>query len=275
MNDNLNSAVYEGRVMHCRLKPRQHRFAYRVFWLLLDLDEIDTIGGSLKLFSRNRFNLFSFHDTDYGAGEERTLRGHVEGHLLSTGIDCRGGRITLFSMPRILGYAFNPLAIYFCHRPAGDLAAILYEVNNTFGERHSYLIPVEGICDRAIRQECIKEFYVSPFMDMAMRYVFRVAPPNDRIRVTIIGLDSEGPIITAALTADRRKLTDAALVAAFFRFPFLTLKVIIAIHIEAARLWLKGYRPFTRPTAPLHAVSAIRMRRHSKTGREDARSAQA
>jgi DUF1365 family protein len=262
MKAESRSALYEGRVMHCRLKPRQHRLAYRVFWLLLDLDEIDGLPARLKLFSRNRFNLFSFRDRDFGAGSDEPLRAQVERHLANAGLDARGGRIQLLTMPRVLGYAFNPLTVYFCYRRDGDLAAILYEVSNTFGERHSYLIPVRDDAQNVIRQECAKEFYVSPFMDMAMRYVFRVSPPGEQVRVSIVGRDDEDTVITAALSAHRKKLSDLALLSAFARYPFLTLKVVGAIHWEAARLWLKGMRPRRRPPAPEQPVSLV-LSRHA------------
>ena len=117
---------------------------YGVFWLLLDLDEIDTLARRLRLFSRNRFNALSFHDRDHGEPGAGALRAQIERHLADAGIDIGGGAIRLLCMPRIFGYAFNPLSVHFCYRRDETLAAILYEVHNTFGERHSYLIPVEA-----------------------------------------------------------------------------------------------------------------------------------
>src|SRR5690349_9418878 len=135
----LRSCLYSGSVMHRRLRPRPHRLRFGVFWMLLDLDEIDSLADGLRLFSRNGFNLTSFHARDHGDGSDIPLRQQAERHLRSAGIEPDGGRIELFCMPRILGYGFNPLSVYFCHRADGTLGAILYEVHNTFGERHSYL----------------------------------------------------------------------------------------------------------------------------------------
>jgi DUF1365 family protein len=162
-------------------------------------------------------------------------------------------------MPRVLGYAFNPLSVYFCYRRCGRLAAILYEVSNTFHQRHSYMIPVpkgaNGDGGRAIRQECPKQFYVSPFLDMDMTYSFRVVPPGRRVGIAISGRDAEGPIIVASLFAERSPLSDPGLALAFVTYPLLTLKVIAGIHWEALRIWLKGIRLRARPQPPERAVT--------------------
>jgi DUF1365 family protein len=254
------SALYTGTVMHQRLRPRRHRLRYRVFTLLLDLDAIDGLARRLKLFSRNRFNLFSFRDRDYGAGTSEPLRGQVERHMRAAGLEADGGPILLLTMPRMLGYAFNPLSVYFCYRRSGALTAILYEVHNTFGERHNYVIPVAGDSangneGRPIRQECPKRFYVSPFLDMEMTYSFRVVPPGRRVGIAISGRDAAGPIIVASLFAERAKLTDAGLALAFVIYPLLTLKVIVGIHWEALLIWFKGVGLRTHPQPPAQAIT--------------------
>ena len=251
------SGVYAGSVIHRRIRPRHHRLSYRVFFFFLDLEEIDSLARRLKLFSRNRFNLFSFHDRDHGAGTEEPLRAQIEGHLRAAGLDPDGGAIRLFAMPRVLGYVFNPLSIYFCHRRDGTLSALLYEVNNTFGERHSYLIPVTNGGGAPIRQQCLKRFHVSPFLDMEMTYALRVVPPGRRVAIGISGSDADGPVITAALSANRSVLTDAALARAFIDYPLMTLKVTTGIHWEGLRIWLKGIRLRPRPPAPLKAVTIV------------------
>jgi uncharacterized protein len=242
------SAFYAGTVMHQRLRPRRHRLRYRIFSLLLDLDELDGLAARLRLFSRNRFNLFSFHDHDFGDRGPKPLRAQIERHLAAAGIETPGGAIRLLTMPRVLGYAFNPLSVYFCYRRPDGLAAIVYEVSNTFGERHSYVIPVHG--DGAIHQECAKRFFVSPFLDMDMNYLFRVVPPGRRVGIAISGRDAQGPVIVASLFAERAPLSDARLARAFVTYPLLTLKVIAGIHWEALRLWLKGARLRRRPPLP-------------------------
>ncbi|MSP29622.1 MAG: DUF1365 domain-containing protein [Acetobacteraceae bacterium] len=252
------SALYVGAVTHRRLRPRPHRMRYRVFSLLLDLDELPALHTRLRLFSHKRFNLFGFDERDHADGTGAPLRGWVERHLADAGIDLAGGPIRLLAMPRVLGYGFNPLSVYFCHHRDGRLVALLHQVHNTFGERHSYLIPVttpETASD--IRQDCAKTFHVSPFMAMDMRYEFRVRAPDAKLNIVIRGTDANGPIIVAAMAAEQRELTDAALLGAFLHTPLLTLKVILGIHWEALRLWRKGLRLHGKPPPPAEEVSIV------------------
>jgi DUF1365 family protein len=249
-----NSALYLGHVMHRRTRPRTHRLRYRFFSLLLDLDDIDPLTKRLVFFSRNRFNLFAIHDRDYAGGTREPLRMQVERYLAAPGLDLGGGSIRLLTMPRIFGFAFNPLSVYFCKERAGALRAVLCEVNNTFGQRHTDLLPVEPT-DGAIRQGCAKHFHVSPFMGMDMRYAFRLAPPAERLFLAITGSDDVGPIITAVHSASRRPLTDAELLKAFAIHPLLTIKVVGGILWEALKLWAKGVPARARPVPPLHPVT--------------------
>jgi uncharacterized protein len=159
-------------------------------------------------------------------------------------------------MPRILGFVFNPLSVHFCYGRDGVLKALLYEVHNTFRQRHSYLIGVPHQPDGAVEQTCAKRFYVSPFMEMAMTYRFRVRPPAEAVSVLICGDDAAGPVIAARLDARRRVLTDAALLRVFFAMPLMTAKVVAAIHWEAVRLWLKGLSIVPRPAPPQDPVTA-------------------
>jgi DUF1365 family protein len=253
---NLRSRLYVGSVMHRRLRPLRHRLRYRVFWLLIDLDEIDILRDKLPLFSHNRFNAFSFYDADHGDGSE-ALRPQIEQRLAGAGIDPKGGSIELLCMPRILGYGFNPLSVYFCRDCRGDLAAIIYEVHNTFGQRHSYLIPVNPSDTSAINQGCDKLFYVSPFLDMNMRYRFRVEIPDQRVTLAISAVDRNGPVLLAAVSGDRRTLSNAALLGLLATYPLLTLKVIAAIHWNALQLWLKGLRVRPRPAPPPMPVTIV------------------
>lgn len=263
----VQSGLYAGSVIHYRLRPRQHRLRYSIFYLLLDLDRIDALAAQLRLFSRNRFNLFSFYDRDYGEGAATTPRDRIERHLREGGIEC-GGPIRLLTMPRILGYAFNPLSIYFYYRPDETLSAIIYEVNNTFGQRHSYLIPVPLGTEVPIRQESQKSFYVSPFMSTDMVYSFSIVPPGKDVSVSVIGRDDAGPLIVARLDAVRQDLTDASLARAFIVYPLLTFKVIAGIHWEALLIWLKGIRLHPRPSPPDRPVTIGRGAK-SETSREE------
>ena len=253
----MSSTLYVGTVVHARLRPRRHRLKYRMFWLLLDLDELPDLSRGLRLFSHNQRNIFSFHDTDHGVGRIESLRAYVARRLAETGLETDGGPIRLLCMPRILGYAFNPISIYYCYARDGRLKALLYEVNNTFGDRHSYLIPVEAKPGEVIQQSCRKTLHVSPFMDMDLDYTFRVAVPGDGIAVAITANDTQGAILTASLAGHRRPLTDGALARLFFTHPLLTLKVIAAIHWQALKLFNKGVTLRSRPNPPDNTVSVV------------------
>jgi DUF1365 family protein len=253
------SALYVGRVMHQRLKPRRHRLSYRVYQLLLDIDELPTLHQRLRCFSLGRFNLFSFHARDYGDGSGNDLRAQVEARLVRAGLPV-GGAIRLLTMPRLLGHGFNPINVWFCHAPgSGVLQALIYEVNNTFGERHCYLIPVteDGAKKQVIDQGCDKQLYVSPFNSMDLHYRFRVEPPAARVSVGVSVHDEAGAVLNARLDGDRRPLTDAALLRVFLSHPLLTLKVVGAIHWEALRLWLKRVPLQARPAAPARDLTIV------------------
>ena len=245
------SCLYTGTVMHRRFKPTQHRLSYRVFWTLLDLDELPQLTKKLRLFSRERFNLFGFYNSGHGDGSATPLREQVETHLAKANIDLDGGAIRLLCMPRILGFTFNPISVYYCYHRTGALAALLYEVHNTFGQRHSYLIPVEGSPDGALEQHCLKAFYVSPFMPMDLAYDFRVRPPGEAVSVAIQVSDAQGPLLHTAFAARRRELDDGAVLAAFAGAPLLSLKVMAGIHWEALWIW-----PICRRRKRLKKLSA-------------------
>jgi hypothetical protein len=251
------SALYVGFIVHRRLRPRAHHLRYSAFWLWLDLDEADRLSDRLRLFSHNRFNALSFHDADHGDCSGAPLRDQVEAHLRAAGIETAGGPIRLLCMPRVFGYVFNPLSVYFCFRCDESLAALLYEVRNTFGERHSYLIPVSDDAGPVIVQHCQKLFYVSPFMDMDVSYAFRVAIPTESVSIAVEAVGKDGPLLTAALSGRRVTLTDMALLRALITHPALTLKVIAAIHWHAIRMLLKGFRLRSRPRPPREAITVV------------------
>lgn len=247
--------LYFGRVAHRRLRPVEHSFTYRVFSMLIDVDRIDEAAANLKLFSRNRFNLFSFHDSDHADDRNAPLAAQIRAMLWGAGF--RGdGRILLLCYPRMLGYVFNPLSVFYCYDAEGVLEAILYEVRNTFGEKHNYLIAVEDGPGR-IRQSAEKKFHVSPFMAMDQRYEFDLSEPYDSLSIGIRQFDAEGPLFAASFSGRRKEMTDATLIGAFFRYPLMTLKVIAAIHWEAARLFAKGMRLSKRPPTPAPPVSIV------------------
>jgi len=246
---NLRSSLYTGAVMHRRLHPRRHRFRYRAFWLLLDLNELGRLSTGLRWFSYNRRNVFSLYDRDHGDGSDTPLRAQVATRLKDAGIMIEGGRIELLCMPRTLGYGFNPLSIFFCYYADGSLAALIYQVHNTFAERHSYVIPVARD-DNSLRQRCRKLFYVSPFLDMDLRYDFRIEGPDERLVVGICASTATQPMLSAVLSGDRQPLNDRTLRRVFVSIPAVTLKVIAAIHWEALRLWVKRIGLRRRPPPP-------------------------
>jgi uncharacterized protein len=247
----LASGLYVGRVSHTRVKPRKHALAYRVFMLLVDLDELPAL-ARLKTLGVGRFNLFGFDPRRFGDGSGTSLKAQVEATLAAAGI-AHGGPVRMLAMPQILGRAFNPLTVYFCHGADRALSAILYEVNNTFGERHSYLIPAPNAA--LVKQACAKQFYVSPFMDMDLSYAFRILRPEERVLVAVDTSDADGLVLAASFSGERRPLSDGQLLKAWLTHPWMTLGVVAAIHVEALKIWLKGEKVRVRPPAPAQAVT--------------------
>lgn len=245
------AALYVGEVMHARLKPIGHRFSYRVMSLLIDLDRLADADRQSPLFCVNRAALYSFHEADHGQRDGSSLRAYAQRCAAERGIDLTGGRVLLLCYPRLLGYAFNPLSVYFCYRADGALALLIYEVRNTFGDIHPYVLPVLSgeISDAGVRQQQDKLFYVSPFIEMAIRYHFRVLPPGERVQLRILETDREGPLLAATFNGSRRALNTRELWRAFFALPLVTMKIMAAIHWEALRLWLKGARLVPRKDA--------------------------
>ena len=248
----LRSAIFPGVVTHTRFKPRPHKLRYGIFMLLLDLDELVELGRRFRLFRPERFGLLGFSARDHLDQSPTPLKAQIEALLEAAEIPT-GGPVRLLCMPRILGAVFNPLSVYFCHGPDETLSAVLYEVRNTFGEKHSYLIPTKG--GGAVVQGIDKGFYVSPFMDMDLRYGFRIVPPGDEVSVAIDVADAEGRVLAAAFSGRRVELSDATLWRAWRSHPLMTLGVLAAIHWEALKIWLKGEKIRVRPAAPILPVT--------------------
>ncbi|MEG9883126.1 MAG: DUF1365 family protein [Hyphomicrobiales bacterium] len=252
--------MFEGAVTHRRLRPREHKLRYRVFSFLLELDEIDELHLRLKVFSRNRFNLFSFYDRDHADGKNGSVARKIRTILRDHGLGDCSARIHILCYPRILGFVFNPLSVYFCHRANGDIGAILYEVSNTFAQRHSYLIAVnrDMIGDNGIiRQNCAKRFYVSPFIAMDVDYHFKIYPPDKRVMIGICETDRNGALLTAAFSGERTALSDRNLARLFALHPLMTVKVIAGIYWQAMRLWRKKIALHKRPPPPGRAVTCV------------------
>jgi DUF1365 family protein len=262
------ASLYVGEVMHARLKPMGHRFSYRVMNLLIDIDRLGAADRQSALFAVNRPALYSFHEADHGARDGSSLRAYAQGCAAAHGIDLTGGRVWLLCYPRLFGFTFNPLSVYFCYRAGGDLGLMIYEVSNTFGGSHAYALPVQPgeLSAAGLRQEQHKLFHVSPFIEMATRYHFRVSPPGQSVKLRILETDREGPLLAATFIGARRRLTTAALLRAFFALPLVTFKIVAAIHWEALRLWLKGARLVNRPDAAAANTILAAGKRNDYTG---------
>jgi uncharacterized protein len=259
------ASLYFGEVMHARLKPIGHRFSYRVMSLLIDLDRLDVADRQTRLFGVNRAALYSFHEKDHGERDGSSLRIYAQRRATECGVDLTGGRVLLLCYPRLLGFTFNPLSAYFCYRADGELALMMYEVRNTFGDIHAYVLAVKPgeLSEAGLRQQQDKLFYVSPFIDMPMRYHFRISPPAADVKLRILETDGAGPLLAATFHGRRRDLGAAQLLRSFFALPLVTLKIVAAIHWEALRLWIKGARLVPRSmsatgrTAPNTASNTV------------------
>jgi DUF1365 family protein len=243
----VQSAIYRGSVMHRRLRPRAHYLRYAMFYLLLDLDELPALGARLRCFGHERRAVLSFRAADHGDGGT-DLKGWVHNQLAAAGLHFDCGPIRLLTMPRVFGYVFNPISIFYCHDRAGTLRATIYEVNNTFGGRHAYVLPVTGDSQIA-RQACAKKLYVSPFNDVSGGYRFAMLPPAEKVALTIDQWDDDGPLLRAAFVGQRQPISDGALLKLLVAYPLLTLKVVAGIHWEALKLWLKGVPLHKRPSS--------------------------
>jgi len=247
--------LYPGKVMHQRLKPFGHRFSYSVFSLLVDLDRLDELDRMSRLLSVNRRGVLSFRESDHAEREGETLRQLADRLLAQAGLEQRAWRVLLLTYPRMFGYVFNPISVYFAYAENGELIALIYAVRNTFGERHAYVAPVrEGEAGPdGVRQTRTKIFHVSPFVGMGTRYQFRVLPPGRVVRLRIHETEDGDPLLAAALSGEARALNDASLLDCLARFPFMTVKVIAGIHWQALKLWIKGAQFHKSPPPPAHA----------------------
>lgn len=247
---NAVARLFLGKVMHRRLRPAEHQFVYPVYFCLLPLSRLESSGN--PLFSINRFNLFSFHHVDHGARDGSHPLPWIRALLAEHGI-AADGEISLQCFPRVLGFVFNPVSFWFCRDRAGQLRAVLAEVNNTFGERHNYLLshadgrPIED----GDMLTCDKVFHVSPFMAVAGYYRFRFQCRPESCWASIDHGDASGDLLHTALSGNAQALTAASVLKAFIRYPLLTFGVVVRIHWQALRLWLKRVPFFSKPVPPL------------------------
>ena len=233
----MNSCIYNGEVNHTRFKPVKHFLNYKTFSLFIDLDEIEQLDKSISIFSHNKLNIFSFYNKDHGDRDGNCLKKWVISNLKKYKIEGNISKIKILCYPRIFGYVFNPLSIFYCYEN-DKLKSIFYEVKNTFNEQHTYIFKIKD--GEEIKQKCKKKFYVSPFMDMETFYNFKLIDPNQRLSVMIKQTDAEGTVLTATQTGDKKEFNFKQLLINFFRYPLMTLKIISSIHFEALLLWKKG-----------------------------------
>jgi DUF1365 family protein len=242
------AVLYVGETWHRRFAPRPHEFRYRLFQLLIDIDQLDQAFTGLKWIKLGRRGPMSFEPRDHGDRQNRDLRPWVETTLAQADVQASAATIRLLCFPRVLGFVFNPLSIFFVHAADGRLEAVVYEVNNTFGQTHAYVIPATG-AERET-QRAAKRFYVSPFYRVEGEYRFDISAPGETFDLRIVKAVDGRPDFVATQTADREPLTDQRLKALFWSIPLMTLKVVVAIHWQALRLFLKGAPFGARPPGP-------------------------
>ena len=236
-----NSYIYDGNVIHKRFKPKVHFFKYKVFSLLIDLSELELLNKNLKIFSYNKFNIVSFYDIDHGARDGSSIRGWVIDNLKKNYIDTKNIQIKLLCYPRIFGYVFNPLSVFYIYDNNSNLISVMYEVKNTFGEQHTYIFKTD-IDQNLIQHKCKKKFHVSPFIEIDCIYFFRLLKPGRKISVIIDQNDKEGKILYASQDGVRSEMTNANFIKSYLKHPLMTFKIILAIHFEAFKLWSKGIK---------------------------------
>ena len=238
------SSIYNGTVVHKRFKPRIHFFRYKVFSLLIDLSELSTLDKKINFFSYNRFNLISFFDKDHGERDGTSLIEWVKKNLRENNIDAEEIKIKLLCYPRILGYVFNPLSVFYIYNNNEKLISILYEVKNTFGEQHTYIFKIEN--DNLLQHNCEKKFHVSPFIEMNCNYFFRILKPGEKISIIIDQYQLDEKILYASQDGKRVNFNTKELIKSYLKHPLMTFKIISAIHYEAFKLWTKGIKIIQR-----------------------------
>ncbi len=248
MPPQMNSCLYECSVFHRRFAPKEHEFHYRLFYFLIDLDELPELDRSLRLLKINQPALYSFCESDHISHGMPTARESVLRYLHDQGITTPVGRILLLTLPRVLGYIFNPISVYFCFDESGAPLTSIAEVGNTFGEWKSYLVPLTE--DGSFHRRVVKHYYVSPFSDLDLEFDFRFHLPDESLRVFIDDYRGEKRELLSTLTGKRIPLTDGTLFRFSFKYPLLTLRVILGIHWQALLLWLKGLQARRKEAEP-------------------------
>ena len=236
-----SSCIYTGQVIHKRFKPKEHIFNYKVFSLLIDLSELNKLENELTFFSYNKFNILSFYDIDHGPRDGTSLTSWVKKNLNSNKINSENIKIKLLCYPRVWGYVFNPLSVFFVFDKKSNLISILYEVKNTFGEQHTYIFKINNE-NQILEHYCNKKFHVSPFIEMDCSYSFKILKPENKLSVVINQNDKEGKLLFASQDGIKKELNNRNLLFSYLSHPLMSFKIIGAIHFEALKLWLKGIK---------------------------------
>ena len=233
----MNSSIYNGTVIHKRFKPKNHYFKYSVFSLLIDLSELESLDKKINFFSYNKFNLISFFEKDHGDRDGSSLIEWVKKNLNLNNIQFEDIKIRLLCYPRILGYVFNPLSIFYVYDKNDKLISLLYEVKNTFGEQHTYIFKAQD--EKTVQNKCKKKFYVSPFIEMDCEYHFKTLNPREQLSVVINQNDKDGKLLFASQDGISKDFNNKNLILSYLTHPLMTFKIIGAIHYEAFKLWAK------------------------------------
>lgn len=246
----LENGFVAAKVMHRRLLPRENHFVYGAYYLCFPLSRL--AGASSALLRKERWGVFGLYKRDHGARDGSDWLPWIRGLLEKFGVTAADGDVVLMTMPRVFGYVFNPVSFWFCLDKQGGLRAVLAEVNNTFGESHNYLVFHDDqrmiLPDERLKSN--KMFYVSPFLEVKGEYLFRFHYQEDRVGVWIDYQTEEGVVLNTYVGGKRTALNDRVLLGAFVKIPLVTLKVIVMIHFQAIKLWLKRVRYVPRPQPP-------------------------
>ena len=247
--------IYRGEVVHKRVRPVEHKLKYRVFSLAMDVDKLSQTAKKLRLFSANGFNIFSIKEADHGHRDHRSISEFAWEQVRHAKLQNDVKKIMMVFYPRIFGFAFNPLTVYFCIDGTGTPLLMIYEVRNTFGENLTYVLPAGAQNGASFSHKIDKEFYVSPFNNVEGDYTFHVTRPDDKVTIGVALKTDDAPLLRTHFRGVKTKLSDRKLIGMLFRYPLMTAKIVAGIHWEALLLWRKGLSLETRPPAPAHRIS--------------------